>query len=106
MPNLPDPDEESALILNTNELFQGAATRQPEIKAADLRVLSAGRSVALARGAYYPRLVLSGSIFSGFSSARTVPQIGGDSTARRTTLFVQNPTAPGGPLTPLSVITY
>ncbi|NML64824.1 TolC family protein [Hymenobacter sp. RP-2-7] len=106
VPNLPDPDEENALVINTNELFQGAATRQPEIKAADLRVLSAGRSVELARGAYYPRLILAGSIFSGFSSARTVTQIGGDSTARRTTFFVQNPTTPGGPLTPLSVITY
>jgi outer membrane protein len=72
VPNLSDPDEESALILNTNELFQDAATRQPEIKAADLRVLSADRSVKLARGAYYPRLILAGSIFSGFSSAPTV----------------------------------
>jgi outer membrane protein len=72
VPNLSDPDEESAVVLNTNELFQGAATRQPEIKAADLRVLSADRSVKLARGAYYPRLLLAGSIFSGFSSAPTV----------------------------------
>jgi outer membrane protein len=70
--NLPDPDEENILALNTNELFQGAATRQPEIKAADLRVLSADRSMKLARGAYYPRLILAGSIFSGFSSAPTV----------------------------------
>jgi outer membrane protein len=72
VPNLPDPDEENILALNTNELFQGAATRQPEIKAADLRVLSADRSMKLARGAYYPRLILAGSIFSGFSSAPTV----------------------------------
>ena len=106
VPSLPDPDAEATLSLNTNELFQGAATRQPEIKAADLRVLSAGRSVEVARGAYYPRLVLGGSIFSGFSSARTVTQVGGDSTARRTIFFVQNPATPGGPLTPLNVITY
>jgi outer membrane protein len=72
VPNLPYPDEENILALNTNELFQGAATRQPEIKAADLRVRSADRSVKLARGAYYPRLLLAGSIFSGFSSAPTV----------------------------------
>ena len=75
VPNLPDPDEENVLVLNTDELFQGAATRQPEIKAADLRVLSAGRSVELARGAYYPRLILAGSIFSGFSSAPTVSML-------------------------------
>jgi outer membrane protein len=105
VPALPDPDAEAPLSLNTNELFQGAATRQPEIKAADLRVLSAGRSVEVARGGYYPRLTLGGSIFSGFSSARTVTQIGGDSTARRTVFFVQNPATPGA-LTPLNVITY
>ena len=73
--NLPDPDEENALVLNTDELFQGAAIRQPEIKATDLRVLSAGRSVKLARGAYYPRLIFAGSIFSGFSSAPTVSML-------------------------------
>ncbi|RZK96635.1 MAG: TolC family protein, partial [Hymenobacter sp.] len=106
VPNLPDPDEENALTLNTNDVYQGAATRQPEIKAADLRVLSAGRTIDLARGAYYPRLVLAGSVFSGFSSARTVSQVGGDSTARRTTFFVQNPSTPGAPLTPLNVVTY
>ncbi|QKG56531.1 TolC family protein [Hymenobacter sp. BRD128] len=106
VPDLPDPDEENALALNTNEVYQGAATRQPEIKAADLRVLSAGRTIDLARGAYYPRLALAGSVFSGFSSARTVTQVGSDSTARRTTFFVQNPGTPGSPLTPLSVITY
>jgi len=106
VPDLPDPDEENTLALNTNDVYQGAATRQPEIKAADLRVLSAGRTIDLARGAYYPRLILAGSVFSGFSSARTVSQIGGDSTARRTTFFVQNPGTPGAPLTPLNVVTY
>jgi outer membrane protein len=72
VPDLPDPDEENILVLNKNELFQGAAIRQPEIKAADLRVRSADRSVKLARGAYYPRLLLTGGIFSGFSSAPTL----------------------------------
>ncbi|RZK97841.1 MAG: hypothetical protein EOO62_27395 [Hymenobacter sp.] len=49
---------------------------------------------------------MAGSVFSGFSSARTVSQVGGDSTARRTTFFVQNPSTPGAPLTPLNVVTY
>ena len=106
VPELPDPDTEVPLAINTNELFQGAATRQPEIKAADLRVLSAGRSIDLARGAYYPRLALVGSVFTGFSSARTVTSISGDSSVRHTTFFVQNPGTPGAPLTPLNVITY
>ena len=102
VPNLPDPDEEGAYELNTNEVFQTAASLQPEIKAADLRVLSSRRAIDLARGAYYPRLSIGGSVFTGYSSARSVTQIGGDSTARRTTFFVQN----AGTLTPFNVVTY
>lgn len=75
VPNLSDPDEENALMLNTNELFQSAVIRQPEIIAADLRVRSADRSVKLARGTYYPRMLLARSIFSGFSSAPTVSML-------------------------------
>lgn len=62
-------------MLNTNELFQSAVIRQPEIIAADLRVRSADRSVKLARGTYYPRMLLARSIFSGFSSAPTVSML-------------------------------
>ena len=80
VPNLPDPDDEAAYELNTNDVFQTAAARLPEIKAADLRVLSAGRGIDIARGGYYPRLFANGSIFTGFSSSSVSRVLTGTST--------------------------
>ena len=94
VPPLPDPDAEAAYLLNTNEVYQGAAGRLPEIRAADLRVQSAQRSVDLARGAYYPRLLLSGSLSTLFSSAGASRKLTGDSTALY--LPVVQRTATGG----------
>jgi outer membrane protein len=102
VPPLPDPDEEAAYLVDINQTYQTAAARLPEIQAADLRVRSAMSTVDVARGAYLPRLSLAGSIFSGYSSGRTVTSVGSDSVARRTTFFVQN----SGVLTPLNVLTY
>ncbi|MBH8557085.1 TolC family protein [Hymenobacter negativus] len=102
VPQLPDPDEEGTLALDLNATYQTAASNLPEIRAAELRVQSARRGTDLARGGYYPRLALTGQVFSGYSSVRTVNSIGTDSTARRTTFFVNN----GGVQTPLSVLTY
>ncbi|MDO7847492.1 TolC family protein [Hymenobacter sp. M29] len=102
VPQFPDPDEDAPLALDLDQTYQSAAGRLPEIKAAELRVQSARRGTDLARGGYYPRLALSGQVFSGYSSVRTVTQVGNDSTARRTTFFVNN----AGTLTPLSVLTY
>ena len=69
VPNLPDPDEEAPYVINLNQTYQEAAARLPEIKAAELRVLSARRGIDLARGAYYPRFALTGQIFTGYSSS-------------------------------------
>jgi len=69
VPALPDPDQEAPYVLDLNQAYQTAASTLPEIKAAELRVVSARRSTDLARGAYYPRLALTGSIFTGFSSS-------------------------------------
>jgi outer membrane protein len=69
VPNLPDPDQEAPYVIDLNQTYQTAAGTLPEIKAAELRVVSARRSIDLARGAYYPRLALTGSIFTGFSSS-------------------------------------
>ncbi|MBD2721272.1 TolC family protein [Hymenobacter armeniacus] len=102
VPQLPDPDEEGALALDLNATYQTAAGRLPEIRAAELRVQSARRGTDLARGGYYPRLALTGQVFSGYSSVRTVTSVGNDSTARRTTFYVNN----GGVQTPLTVTTY
>jgi len=102
VPPLPDPDEEADYLVDINQTYQTAAARLPEIQAADLRVRSAMSTVDVARGAYLPRLSLTGSIFSGYSSGRTVTSVGSDSSARRTTFFIQN----NGALTPLNVLTY
>jgi outer membrane protein len=69
VPPLPDPDDEAPYALDLNQTYQTAASTLPEIKAAELRVVSARRSVDLARGNYYPRLALTGSVFTGYSSS-------------------------------------
>ena len=102
VPPLPDPDQEAPYVIDLNQTFQTAATRLPEIRAAELRVRSAHSGVDVARGGYLPRLSIGASVFSGYSSARTVTSVSNDSTARRTTFFVEN----NGVMTPLSVLTY
>ncbi|PJJ60501.1 TolC family protein [Hymenobacter chitinivorans] len=80
VPNLPDPDDVVMLTADPDGTYQTAQGIMPEVKAADLRVQSALRTVELARGAYYPRLTFGGSIFSGYSSARIGRKLTGDST--------------------------
>lgn len=64
-----------------DEIFDIAKETMPEIKSAQLQVESSEYAVKAARGQYYPRLTLSGSINSNYSSAsdrpRFVPE-GGD----------------------------
>ncbi|RZL03800.1 MAG: TolC family protein [Hymenobacter sp.] len=69
VPPLPDPDDEAPYVIDLNQTFQTAASTLPEIKAAELRVQSARRGIDLARGGYYPRLALTGQIFTGYSSS-------------------------------------
>ncbi|UOR06867.1 TolC family protein [Hymenobacter aerilatus] len=103
-PPLPDPDELSLADVNASATYQIAQANQPDIKAADLRVQSAIRNVEVARGAYYPRLFFGAGVFTGYSSARNLTVIGSDSSARRTTFYVNDPN--GGAIIPLSVTTY
>ncbi|RFP65139.1 TolC family protein [Hymenobacter lapidiphilus] len=72
-PELADPTEQALADVTPGEVFATAQARQPEIKAADLRVQSSLRNVELARGAYYPRLTFGASIFTGYSSLYTLP---------------------------------
>ena len=99
VPALPDPDAEAPLSLNVNETFQQAAARLPEIAAADLRVRSAGRGIDLARGGYYPRLSLFGSVVTGFSSSTVSRVLTGDSSATILPVYQYNPQNPGAPPT-------
>ncbi|MBT9394162.1 TolC family protein [Hymenobacter sp. NST-14] len=78
-PELAAPDENALADVAPDEVFLTAQTRQPEIKAADLRVQSSLRGVELARGAYYPRLSFGASIFTGYSSLYTLPVTSFDS---------------------------
>ncbi|MGI4820114.1 MAG: TolC family protein [Janthinobacterium lividum] len=81
VPVLPDPDQEAPYVLDLNQVFATALTNQPQIRAADLRVQSARRSIDLARGAYYPRLFVGGSLSTVFSSSQSSRIFTGDSTA-------------------------
>ncbi|WP_426492059.1 TolC family protein [Hymenobacter sp. 102] len=81
VPQLADPDDAPLLEADPDGTYQTAQSLLPEIKAADLRVRSAQRSLDVARGGYYPRLGLGAGIFTGYSSARSsFIQTGLDST--------------------------
>lgn len=80
VPALPDPDQEAPYVLDLNQVYQGAAAALPDVKAAELRVQSARRTTEFSRGAYYPRLVLNGSVSTGFSSSQSSRVLSGDST--------------------------
>ncbi|MCH8317387.1 MAG: TolC family protein [Bacteroidetes bacterium] len=51
-------------------IFNTAEQIMPEIKSADLKVASAEKGIAISRGSNFPRLSLSGSMYTGYSSAR------------------------------------
>ena len=96
-PTLPDPASLAAAsgAPDPNATFEVARQRQPEIKAADLRVASAQRGLDIARGGYYPRLTVAGGVQTGFSSVRTqVVRTLGDPVA--VPVLQVNPAAPGG----------
>ena len=65
---LPMPGTEP--IGGHEKIFDEASTRLPQILGAELRVESAKKSLAVARGAYYPSLSLRFSIASSYSSSR------------------------------------
>ena len=75
-PAIPEPDQ-SVIAFNAEQVFETAQQTQPEINAATLRVRSAMKGVDVARGNYYPRLVLAGSISTGYSSTRQATTVSG-----------------------------
>jgi outer membrane protein len=56
--------------LNVSSIYEAALKTQPDIKSSEYRVESAKKGLSIARGAFYPRLSLSGSISSAYSSSR------------------------------------
>lgn len=59
--------------LNVSSIYETALTTQPDIKSSEYKVESAGKGLSIARGATYPRLSLSGSISSAYSSSGLTP---------------------------------
>jgi len=50
------------------EIYAQAESNQPQIKAAQTRVLSSEKGIGLAKSAFYPSLVLQGGLFTNYSS--------------------------------------
>ncbi|MCX2739367.1 TolC family protein [Pontibacter anaerobius] len=69
IPEIPEPDQDPVL-LSGDQVYDVAVQTLPAIKAADLRVLSAAKALDVARGGYYPRLSMFGSLNTFYSSAR------------------------------------
>jgi outer membrane protein len=63
-------DVQEPLNKTAEEIFEMAMMTMPEIKAAKLRQRSSWQALRSARGSYYPRLTLNGSLSTLYSSAR------------------------------------
>lgn len=55
-----------------DKIYTTAVESRPEIKSAEMNVESFEATLKIARGAYYPRLSLNGSVGSGYSGANVV----------------------------------
>ena len=95
---IPDVSTEDLVLDQTrDEIFDVAKGTMPEIKSARLRIESSYYSVKAARGNLYPRLGLSGSINSNYSSAsetRFVPDGGFKLDPIPTNFFVDGTNVP------------
>ena len=95
-PTLPDPATlaPASDALDPNATFATARQRQPEIKAAELRVRSAERGLEIARGGYYPRLIVAAGVQSGFSSVQPF-QVQGEDRVISVPILQPDPANPG-----------
>lgn len=69
-PTLPDPS--AAPSVSTPDLYAAALAAEPQVRAYALRSESAVLGVRMARGQWLPRLTLTGSLFSSYSTARSL----------------------------------
>lgn len=60
---------EAVINATPEQVYESALKTQPEIKGAELKLLSAETGIAIARSGRYPRLSLSASYGTGFSGA-------------------------------------
>ncbi|RNI27744.1 TolC family protein [Rufibacter immobilis] len=75
VPNIPDPDQ-TVIGFNAEDVYATASDRMPEILRARLRIQSADKSIAIARGAYHPSLSLVGSVSTRYSSGSSLISFG------------------------------
>ncbi|ALJ00578.1 TolC family protein [Rufibacter tibetensis] len=75
IPNIPDPDQ-MVIAFNAEDVYATASDRMPEILRARLRIQSADKSIAIAKGGYQPRLSLVGSINTRYSSGSSLISLG------------------------------
>ncbi|MEL6195159.1 MAG: TolC family protein, partial [Bacteroidota bacterium] len=68
-PNMDDPG--SLHPANPDEIFNYAESNQPNIKAANLRILSAEKDIAVSKGIWMPTLSLFGNISTGYADGRS-----------------------------------
>ena len=68
------PDSEKIAIesssLTIDQIYREALSKMPQIEYANLNYLSAEKNLEIAKGVLYPRLSLSGSFGTGYSTAR------------------------------------
>ncbi|WP_460615886.1 TolC family protein [Hymenobacter segetis] len=97
VPTLPDPSTLTTASgeLDPNATYEIARQKLPEIKAAELRVLSSQRNLDIAKGGYYPRLTMAGGISTGFSSVRNQSVLRTDK-FNLTPVYQVDPAAPLG----------
>jgi outer membrane protein len=63
------PVDDSKRLETPEQIYNVAVEKRPEIQSADLRVQSAEKSLAIARGTLYPTLSFGGSWGTGYSGA-------------------------------------
>lgn len=70
-PEISSPDEK-VYLPSVNQVYSEAVTNLPQIKSAEFKVRSSEIGLSIAQGKRSPKLTMSGSYGTGFSSARTI----------------------------------
>lgn len=89
---LPQVNIEDQLLLSrsANEIYEIATLAMPEIQAARIRQKSAALALRSTRGNYYPRLTVSGSFSTLYSSARMATTVEGTNIVPTEIGYLQN----------------
>jgi outer membrane protein len=81
--------QENSSLDDPEKVYTKALATQPDVQSAQLKWESAERSKAISRGALYPKLTLTGSIGTGYSTANT------EVTGQNSTIDTIRTTLPG-----------